>query len=1032
MKLALGANYLSVSSLGRACLAGNSGTHTVKFVNASTGMDVPGGSVPVNMSGCVPGQFVYSALISPITLQANTAYYLATQELIGGDQWYDYSGILTANDAAVSSSIYSVDGSNWIPASVANTSYVPPNFQYSTAPPPPDLTITLMHAGNFTQGDTGDVYTITVRNSGGTATTGTVSVSDAVPSGLTGTAISGVGWNCTQPAGPCTRSDALNGGGTYPAINFTVNVAANAPASVTDTATVSGGGEINTSNDTASDSANIAGGSVAVTMQSNPAGQLFTVDGTTYTTTQIFSWVAGSPHTIAAANMQAGAVGTQYIWSAWSDGGAISHTVSPTTSTTFTANFSTQYFLTTAASPVAGGSINPPSGWYTSGASVSVSAAANSGYQFTGFTGGAVSGTTTPQSVTINGPVTVTAAFAAATAVTVTTAPAGLSLTVDGGSCIAPCQFQWTPGSNHTLAVGSTQAGSAGIQYVFGNWSDTGAQSHTITVPASAATYTANFTTQYFLTTAASPALGGTINPSSGWFTSGAVVSVSVAANSGYGFAGFTGPLSGITTPQNVTISGPATVTASFVALVPVTVTAAPAGLSLTVDTGSCTAPCQFQWTPGSNHTVAVTATPQAGTAGTRYVFANWSDNGTQSHSITVPGSATAYTANFTTQYLLTAGVTPSGAGSIAINPVSATGYYNSGTAVQLAPAPSSGYVFLNWGGDLSGSAGSQTVTMSNAHTVTANFQAVIPGITGYASTGQSVRNDFSGWVGMKFTVGGNSLLAATLGRICVPGNSGTHTIKFVNAITGIDVSGGSILLSMSGCAAGQFVYGALTNPIALLANTSYYLVSQEATGGDQWYDYGTISPGPDAAVNSSVYFNGTAWIGVGSANTSYVPPNFQYSVGVPDNALVTGYFQNSERNDFNGWVGMEFTVGASGMTVSSLGRLFLPGNSGTHTVKLVRASDGTDVPGGSVPVSMAGASAGLFSYAPLASSITLLPNTAYYLVSQEILGGDQWYDYGPVSTTSAGTVNNAVYSMNGAWMLAGGANMSYVPPNLK
>src|SRR5205823_1229946 len=65
----------------------------------------------------------------------------------------------------------------------------------------PDLTITKTHVGNFTQGDTGKTYTITVTNSGTAATTGTVTVSDTVPSGLTATAIGGTGWTCTQPSG---------------------------------------------------------------------------------------------------------------------------------------------------------------------------------------------------------------------------------------------------------------------------------------------------------------------------------------------------------------------------------------------------------------------------------------------------------------------------------------------------------------------------------------------------------------------------------------------------------------------------------------------------------------------------------------------------------------------------------------------------------------------------------------------------------------------------------------------------------------
>jgi hypothetical protein len=40
---------------------------------------------------------------------------------------------------------------------------------------------------------------------------------------------------------------------------------------------------------------------------------------------------------------------------------------------------------------------------------------------------------------------------------------------------------------------------------------------------------------------------------------------------------------------------------------VPVTVTSAPAGLSLAVDGVGCTAPCVHQWAPGTSHTVGVT-----------------------------------------------------------------------------------------------------------------------------------------------------------------------------------------------------------------------------------------------------------------------------------------------------------------------------------------------------------------------------------------------------------------------------------------
>ena len=70
---------------------------------------------------------------------------------------------------------------------------------------------------------------------------------------MTATALSGTGWTCTLSPLSCSRSDALAASGSYPAITLTVNVASNAPASVTNTASVSGGGETNTANDTAND-----------------------------------------------------------------------------------------------------------------------------------------------------------------------------------------------------------------------------------------------------------------------------------------------------------------------------------------------------------------------------------------------------------------------------------------------------------------------------------------------------------------------------------------------------------------------------------------------------------------------------------------------------------------------------------------------------------------------------------------------------------------------------------------------------------
>src|SRR5436305_749097 len=111
---------------------------------------------------------------------------------------------------------------------------------------------------------------------------------------------------------------------------------------------------------------------IQVTVQTNPGGLAFSVDGTTYNSARTFSWVSGSSHTIATTSPQNGATGVRYVWMNWTGGGAISHTVAPTTNKTYTANFRTQYYLTMTHGT--GGTVRPTSGWRNSGSVVSISA----------------------------------------------------------------------------------------------------------------------------------------------------------------------------------------------------------------------------------------------------------------------------------------------------------------------------------------------------------------------------------------------------------------------------------------------------------------------------------------------------------------------------------------------------------------------------------------------------------------------------------------------------------------------------------
>src|SRR5262249_15008617 len=102
----------------------------------------------------------------------------------------------------------------------------------------------------FTPGSTGS-FTLTVGNASGSATSGTVTVTDTFLPELTPiqpTASEAPGWVCSVNGQTltCTRSDALGARSTYPVITVRVIVAPDPHGTWTNVATVSGGGPLRT------------------------------------------------------------------------------------------------------------------------------------------------------------------------------------------------------------------------------------------------------------------------------------------------------------------------------------------------------------------------------------------------------------------------------------------------------------------------------------------------------------------------------------------------------------------------------------------------------------------------------------------------------------------------------------------------------------------------------------------------------------------------------------------------------------------
>ncbi len=350
-------------------------------VSGGSGNPTPAGSVTLSSSGYTSSAATLSGGSATINIPAGS---LAT----GTDS-------LTATympDSNSSSTYNGATGSNTV-----------------TVTTPAKTTPTVTVTPSPTSITTAQSLAVTIGVSGSPTPTGTVNLSSGTYTS-TATALVSGGAMITVPAGSLAAStDTLTA--TY------------TPDSAS-SSTYNGA--------TGSNSVTVTAATVQVTVGTSPAGLAFTVDGTNYTSAQTLSWTVGSSHTLTTTSPQTNG-GIQNTFASWSDGGAISHSVTASSIvTSYAATFITSYQLTTAASPSADGSATPTSGsYYAAGTVVNLTATPNSGYNFTNWTGSVASTGSASTTVTMNAPESVTANFSAVvvTAPVASLTPPSLSFT---------------------------------------------------------------------------------------------------------------------------------------------------------------------------------------------------------------------------------------------------------------------------------------------------------------------------------------------------------------------------------------------------------------------------------------------------------------------------------------------------------------------------------------------------------------------------------------------------------------------------
>jgi hypothetical protein len=119
--------------------------------------------------------------------------------------------------------------------------------------------------------------------------------------------------------------------------------------------------------------------------------------------------------------------------------------------------------------------------------------------------------------------------------VTITSAPVGLVVAVDGTNYTTPQTFPaWIVGSTHTLTAYSPVPIAPGSQHAWASWSDLGAPTHNYTV-VGPATVVAYYVVQYYLTVQASPAI--VVPPGSGWYNASTPVGLTAPVVATYSFS---------------------------------------------------------------------------------------------------------------------------------------------------------------------------------------------------------------------------------------------------------------------------------------------------------------------------------------------------------------------------------------------------------------------------------------------------------------------------------------------------------------
>jgi uncharacterized repeat protein (TIGR02543 family) len=264
-----------------------------------------------------------------------------------------------------------------------------------------------------------------------------------------------------------------------------------------------------------------------------------------------------------------------------------------------------------------------------------------------------------------------------------------------------------TGGGTYTAGDSTILTATAAIGYDFTGWSG-GVTSTTNPLPltvSSDITIVANFTPKsYTVTTSQNPLVGGSVTGDGPYFYGATAILTAIPAP-GYAFIGWSGDATGTVNPLGISVYSAKNITANFALTYTVTTSVVPIGGGGVTGGGIYT----------SGTTATLTATPAAG-----FVFTGWSGDAAGSANPLLVTSISAnqtIIANFTPTYTVMVLANIAAGGT-----VTGGGVYTSGTTATLTATPATGYAFIGWSGDATGTANPLVVTVTSNSNVIAVF----------------------------------------------------------------------------------------------------------------------------------------------------------------------------------------------------------------------------------------------------------------------------------------------------------------------